>query len=339
MRMDDDPDDEELIRRLAAGRPEALQTLHARYAPLLFGIATRPLGRSAAEEAVQEVFLAVWRKAATFDPARGSVRNWLLRIGRNHVLNEIRGRSRRIRSASVPDGDDLAIDPGDGPDEALWRAHRRDVLLAAIEALPPRQGQALRLAYFEELTHEQVAAMLRLPLGTAKSRIRSGLESLRSRLAGVVAFGLLIAALGVYALDRTAALSREERALRLVTASDVVPLRLAPAPGVAPATHASYRGRPGADVAVMTFTAFPPAPPGHTYRAWAARSGRWSLLGTVRPDGSGKDLLVLEGPPVVETPEALQVTLEPSGSRTGPIGPTIVSWPPPPESPPGPPRP
>ncbi len=204
--------------------------------------------------------------------------------------------------------------------------------MAAIEALPPRQGQALRLAYFEELTHEQVAQALRLPLGTAKSRIRSGLLTLRSRLAGVVALGLLLAAVGGYAFDRRAAFRLEERALRLVASSDVVPLRLAPAPGVAASTHGSYRGRPGSDVAVMTVTAFPPAPRGLTYRARAARDGRWRPLGTIRPDGSGKDLLVIESPAAAESPEALRVTLEPARAVTGPTGPTIVSWPPPAEA-------
>lgn len=331
--VDEDVGDEELMRRLAAGRPEALQPLHARYAPIVFGIAVRPLGRAAAEEVVQEVFLAVWRKAASFDPARGSLRGWLLRIARNHVLNEIRSRSRRPHTEGSADSDDLAVDPAPGPSEALWQSHRRVVLLEAIEALPARQAQALRLAYFEELTHEQVASLLRLPLGTAKSRIQAGLRSLRTRLAGVVAIGLTLAALGAFALDR-AALRRQERALRLLTASDIVPLRLAPAPGVAPETHGSYRGRRGEDIAVMTFTAFPPAPRGFSYRAWSGRSGRWIPLGKVRPDASGRDLLIIEGPSVTEPPGALRVTLEPSGASGGPTGPTIVAWPPIPEPPP-----
>src|SRR4051794_16592255 len=93
--MDEEPDDEELMRRLAAGCTEALQPLHARYVGLIFACAVPSLGAAVAEEVVQEVFLAAWRKASTFDPSRGSVRNWLLQIGRNRVLNEIRGRSRR----------------------------------------------------------------------------------------------------------------------------------------------------------------------------------------------------------------------------------------------------
>jgi RNA polymerase sigma-70 factor (ECF subfamily) len=324
--LDEGPGDEELMRQLAAGRAEALGPLHGRYAGIVYGIAVHALGRSAAEEVVQEVFLTIWRKASTFDPARGEFRNWLLRIARNRVRNEIRDRARRPATAPLVD-DARAVDDGPEPDESLWHAHRREVLLEAIEALPPRQGQALRLAYFEELTHEQVAATLSLPLGTAKSRIQSGLASLRWRLAASAFLALLVAGLAGLAYERATAFRREERALRLVTSSDIRPIRLAPAPGVDPATHGSYRGRPGTKTAVMTFTAFPPAPPGHVYRAWIARRSGWTLLGTVHPDAAGKDLLVLEGPDFATPPEALRVTLEPADEVTEPTGPTVVAWP------------
>jgi RNA polymerase sigma-70 factor (ECF subfamily) len=323
---DDEPGDEELMRQLAAGRAEALGPLHGRYAVVVYGIAARPLGRSAAEEVVQDVFLTIWRKASTFDPARGEFRNWLLRIARNRVRNEIRNRTRRPSTAPLIEGD-MAVDDGPEPDESLWRAHRREVLLRAIEALPPRQGQALRLAYLQELTHEQVAATLSLPLGTAKSRIQSGLQTLRWRLASAAFLVLLLAGLAGLAYERATAFRREERALRLVTSSDITPIRLSPAPGVDPATHGSYRGRPGTTTAVMTFTAFPPAPPGQAYRAWIVRRNGWTLLGTVRPDASCRDMLVLEGPDFAEPPASLRVTLEPSGEETEPTGPTIVAWP------------
>src|SRR4051812_21201487 len=75
-----DPSDEELMSLLAAGRRDAIGPLHGRYAPLIFDLAARSIGRAAAEEIVQDVFVAVWRKASTFDPARGSFRSWALRI-------------------------------------------------------------------------------------------------------------------------------------------------------------------------------------------------------------------------------------------------------------------
>jgi RNA polymerase sigma factor (sigma-70 family) len=321
--------DNELMRRLADGRTDALVALHARYVALVFGVAARALGRSAAEEVAQDVFVAVWRKAATFDPNRGSFRNWLLRIAHNRIVNEIRGRSRRLSPTSDPDGEGIssALDSGPGPDEALWRAHRRDVLLAALDALPPRQRQALRLAYLEELTHEQVAATLGLPLGTAKSRIHAGLQSLRSRLASVTAVGLVVAAMIGFTVDRSLALRRHERALRIVSSSDVMPLRLAPAQGVAPATHGSFRGRAGADIAVMTFTAFPPPPPGRVYRIWLRQGGKWTNLGTVHPDDRGSDLQIVESRALVGTPDLLEVTVEPPDHPAEPSGPVVVSWP------------
>jgi hypothetical protein len=98
-------------------------------------------------------------------------------------------------------------------------------------------------------------------------------------------------------------------------------------PCVAPATHGSYRGKQGIDLAVMTFTAFPPAPEGKVYRVWLGRSGRWTLLETVRPDALGRDWLILEGPYLTSTPEALRVTLEPAGAKGGPTGPVVVAWP------------
>jgi RNA polymerase sigma-70 factor (ECF subfamily) len=321
--------DDELIRRLADGRTEALVALHARYVSLVFGMAARSLGRPAAEEVAQDVFLAVWRKAATFDPDRGSFRSWLLRIAHNRIVNEIRGRSRRLSTTADPDGEGIssALDPDPGPDEALWRTHRRDVLLKALDALPPRQRQALRLAYLEELTHEQVAALLGLPLGTAKSRIHAGLQSLRSRLAPIMAVGLVLAAMIGFSVDRSLALRRNERALRLVSDSVVVPIRLAPAPGVSPTTHGSFRGRAGADIAVMTFTDFPPPPPGRVYRIWLSQGGKWTELGTVQPDDRGRALKIVESRSLLATPDLLKVTVEPPDQRSQPSGPTMVSWP------------
>src|ERR1700722_14186010 len=92
--------DEELMRHLAAGQPEALGALHARYASLINGVAARSLDRAAAEEISQEVFLAVWRHAASFDPTRGTFRTWVLQITRSSLLNELRRRGRRPRAAS-----------------------------------------------------------------------------------------------------------------------------------------------------------------------------------------------------------------------------------------------
>jgi len=232
-----DTSDEELMAQLAAGRQEALGPLYARYAPLVFNLVAQTLDRAAAEEIVQEVFLAVWRQAATFDPGRGPFRPWVLQIAHYRILNELRRRSRRPPLEPDPEGEYLAAvpDPDPEPAEAAWREYQRSVVRAAMEKLPPPQRQALGLAFFEDLTHEQVATLLNVPLGTAKTRIRTALQKLQPQLAPLVLGVALVCglvALGVRYQAEQLALQRDERALELVTASDGVALRLAPAPGV-----------------------------------------------------------------------------------------------------------
>src|SRR3989454_4972025 len=194
--------DEELMERLAAGAQEALGPLYSRYARLIFHLAVRTLDRPAAEEIVQDVFLAVWRRAAAFDPTRGTFRPWVLQIAHFRILNELRRRSRQPQLEPDPDDLHLASLPDDSPEptEATWRASLRVTLQAAMADLPVPQRQALGLAFGEDLTHEQVAAELNLPLGTAKTRIRTGLQNLRSKLAprmAVLALVGFLAFLGV----------------------------------------------------------------------------------------------------------------------------------------------
>ncbi len=190
-----DRSDEELMSELAAGRREALGPVHSRYASLIFELAARSLDRATAEEITQEVFLTVWQKAATFDPTRGTLRAWVSQITQTRVLNELRRRGRRPRTTSgtTDAGSEYLADSEPGPAEAVWHEHRRAAVRAAVDALPPPQREALSLAFLEDLTHEQVADFLKLPLGTTKSRIRSGLKALRGSLAPLVASGLILA--------------------------------------------------------------------------------------------------------------------------------------------------
>jgi len=110
-----------------------------------------------------------------------------------------------------------------------------------------------------------------------------------------------------------------------VTASDSVNLRLGPVPGTAEATHARYRGRPGAGIAVVTFSEFPPAPAGQTYQAWARHGATWTSLGTVSPDAGGARLIA-ESPALAALPDALEVTREPRTGSAAPSGPVVVAW-------------
>jgi RNA polymerase sigma-70 factor (ECF subfamily) len=323
--------DEQLMLDLAAGREEAIGPLYSRYAPLVFGMAAQTLDRATAEEIVQDVFLAVWRRASSFDPERGAPRPWLLQIAHHRIASELRLRRRRPRTEPDPDGERLArlADPAPSQAEETWREHRREILRRALEELPPAQRQALGLAYFEELSQGEIASVLGLPLGTAKSRIRAGLAGLRGKLAPLAAALIvagLLAGLVVRLHEGRNWLEQDERALAMLTSSDAVSLRLAPAPGFPAETHARYRFRPGSPIAVITFSSFPAAGEGQSDRAWAFVGGRWLLLGEAVPDASGHARLIAEGPALAAAPERLVVTRERGPVRGAPSGETVVRW-------------
>src|SRR5437867_3867 len=328
---EDAPRDEELMRQVAEGSAQALGLLYRRFARLIFGMAVQTLDRAGAEDLVQDVFLAVWRNASRFDPERGTVRAWVLQIAHFRLLNELRRRSRQPEIAPDPDGLVLGGIPANepGPTEAAWLEHRRAVLKSALDELPPSQREALSLAFLDDFTHEQVAAELGLPLGTAKTRIRAGLQKLRAALgpqwAALVALCLL-AALGIRYRSEHATLARYDRALSMVTASDSVNLRLAPGPGTPEETHARYRGRPGVAIALVTFSKFPPAPAGKTYQAWVRHGVTWTSLGTAQPDAGGSARLIAESSALSVLPDGLEVTLEPLAGSAAPTGRVVVAW-------------
>jgi RNA polymerase sigma factor (sigma-70 family) len=322
--------DEALMRQLAAGQAEALAPLHGRYAARIFGMSAQSLDREAAEEIVQEVFVVLWRKAESYDPARGPFRAWLFRIAHNRILNELRRQRRRLRLAAYPAGEVLALfpDPGPEPADVAWSADRRTAVLRAVATLPLPQRQALSLAFFENLSHEQVAGSLNVPVGTAKTRIRAGIQKLRVLLAPLMVMFLASnAILGVIAVRVQIAHRRFERALDMVTRSDVIPLRLAAADGFPTATHGQYRSRPNAPVAVLTLSNLPPLPAGRIYLAWALHRGQWIPLGKAAPDHEGRALLIAESPQLAGVPEAIQVTLERSPGAVAPRGRVVLVWP------------
>jgi RNA polymerase sigma factor (sigma-70 family) len=323
--------DAELMREVAGGSDEALALLHRRFARSIFAVAVHSLDRAGAEDLVQDVFLAVWRNATRFDPERGTVRAWLLQIAHFRLLNELRRRSRQPEIEADPEGRVLASVPGRDPrpDDAAATKHLRAALRSAIDELPPAQRQAIGLAFFDDLTHQQVAAELDLPLGTAKTRIRAGLEKLRGKLdpqwAVLVALGLLVA-LGIRYRAEHVQLARYDRALSMVTASDSVSLRLGPASGQPEETHARYRSRPGLGLAVVTFSRFPSLPAGETFQAWARHGATWTSLGTAQPAADGSARLIAENTALAQMPDALEVTIEPRAGSLAPSGRVVVTW-------------
>jgi RNA polymerase sigma-70 factor, ECF subfamily len=176
--------DEELVSQLAAGRQEALDPLQERYASVLTSLASRQLDRPSAEEIVQDVFLTVWQHARNFDPQRGSFRPWMFQIARRRIINELRRRRSRPQLQTDPEGgllDGLA-DDAPGVADQVAGDERRSAVRCALQVLSPPQREAVAMAFLQELTHEEVANVLRVPLGTTKTRIRSGLLKLRVEL-------------------------------------------------------------------------------------------------------------------------------------------------------------
>jgi RNA polymerase sigma-70 factor (ECF subfamily) len=324
--------DDALLRAIASGQSDAIGPLYARYAPTILGMAVSALGRAAAEEIVQEVFVAVWTGARSFDAARGPVRPWLLQIAHYRIANELRRRRRKPEIAADGTENDprLARIPDPAPDlgEQAWLAYRQEALRRALEKLPAPQRQALGMSFFDELSHAEIARLLGLPLGTAKARIRSGLKSLRVALAPLVAVLVVAASLAAVWLSVTRGrLGRDERAITMLTSSDTEALRLIPSPGVDPTAHGVYRVRRGTPLVVLTLSNFSPAPEGRSYQAWAHLGGRWISLGTARPDAQRKARLVVEGAGYAERPDAVEVTLEPYGGSSAPSGPVLIRWP------------
>jgi RNA polymerase sigma factor (sigma-70 family) len=323
--------DEGLMRALAAGEETALRELYARHAPAIFALAARSLERASAEEIVQDVFLALWQSAERFDAERGTLRSWLLVIAQRRIANELRRRSRRPTLADADSGEAHAAlaDPAPGPAAEAWLAYRRDAVREAVEHLPPEQRQALGPAFFDELTHAQVAEVLQLRLGTAKTRIRSGLRRLRAPLAGLVALLALAFAggIGSWVVRERARAGLEERALALVTSSEVTPLRLEPAGKSTSETHATYRARAGTGLAVLTLAHFAPPPADRVYQGWIRHGTVYTSLGAALPDANGHALLVAEDAALAADPEELVVTVEPAAGSSAPTGPTVVSWP------------
>ena len=177
------PGDAALLLAVAGHDHEALLTLYDRYSGAAYGLAYQILQESgAAEEVVQDAYLRVWHRAATFDPSRGHVRPWLLTIVHHCAIDLVR---RRGRTAPVLLNFDELIDRHAVSDTWLEVAHcdEQARVRTAVASLPPAQRRAIELAFFEGLTHREIALREDVPLGTVKGRMRLGLQRLAHLLA------------------------------------------------------------------------------------------------------------------------------------------------------------
>jgi RNA polymerase sigma-70 factor (ECF subfamily) len=171
--------DSELIQRTSAGDRAAYEKLYQRYARSVFGLALRRLGdRGRAEDAVQETFASIWRSASTYRPERGPGAPWVYGVARNAIID--RSRARTEPPAELPDEPSLEASPDERAEQSWtsWRVHR------ALEALPEREREVVALAYWSDLSQSEVAEKLCIPLGTVKTRTRSGLSRLADLLEG-----------------------------------------------------------------------------------------------------------------------------------------------------------
>jgi RNA polymerase sigma-70 factor (ECF subfamily) len=172
--------DEELMRLVAGGDARAFELIYERHSTVAFSLAYRICGvGTAAEDVTQEAFLAIWRSGARYDRRRGSVRTWLLGIVHNRAIDHLRRGTVHERRRAV---DTEAADSLEAPERTEVEAARREEARAVrtlLYELPDQQRRAIELAYFGGFTHEKIAQMLELPLGTVKSRIRLGLDRMR----------------------------------------------------------------------------------------------------------------------------------------------------------------
>jgi len=173
--------DVRLVQRIAAGDETALTHIYDQFAPTVFGVARRVLGDvTAAEDVVQEVFVSLWECPHAFDGARGTLAAWLGMLAHRRAVDRVRREEASRRRA-----DAMAAQPPSAPpdiDEAvssLWVGER---VRAAVQDLPEEQRACVNLAYFEGKTYVEVAELLGIPEGTAKSRMRLALRKLADRL-------------------------------------------------------------------------------------------------------------------------------------------------------------
>lgn len=178
--------DPTLLARVVKGDQQAFSQLYDYSSTLLFTLAVRILGnREEAAELLQEVYLEVWRKVSRYDVGRGTPIAWLVTLTKSRAIDRLRAKASRGYRATNPLEAGTAAqvaDPGPNPLETQADQELRMAVGTAVAGLPQAQQQAIELAYYEGLSHTEIAARLNQPLGTVKTRIKLGMSRLRESL-------------------------------------------------------------------------------------------------------------------------------------------------------------
>ena len=179
-----DPSFVEVIRRVAGADQGALGELYDLTSPLVFGLVRRIVRDfSAAEEVTLDVYSQAWRLAAAYSEEKGSPVTWLLMMARSRAIDYLRSRARRAKDLERPIEDAFdRLHPGPDPETSAITGNRQQLIRDVLASLEPEQVTMLQLAFFEGLSHGEIAGKTGIPLGTVKTRIRTGMMRMRELL-------------------------------------------------------------------------------------------------------------------------------------------------------------
>lgn len=174
-------EEREWIRRMASKDADALDALYRRYSRVAFGLVLRIVGnREDAEDVLTDVFWQAWQQAGRYDFTRGNPAAWLLTIARTRAIDRIRSTGRKQQQTyGLDEQRELPVSPQPDP---FVLSGTRTAVQQALQTLPEQQRILLEMAYFEGMSHTEIAGNLGLPLGTVKDRIRTAMMHLRQRL-------------------------------------------------------------------------------------------------------------------------------------------------------------
>ncbi len=176
--------DEEIMHLVQEGNPRAFELLYDRHGGPAFSLAYRMVGnRVTAEDISQEAFLSIWRSRLRYQPARGSVRTWVLGIVHHRAIDALRRNLVHDKRRASAEGIEERFEAAEQTDVEVARRDEARVVRGALEELPDEQVKVIELAYFGGFSHSQIAEMLEMPIGTVKGRMRLGLDKLRRQLA------------------------------------------------------------------------------------------------------------------------------------------------------------